>query len=86
MDEEKQQREDEPHDEEIDYSEEWILCCSHSSKEFVKYIVTVLISVSVLAFSGIMIILNHDDDNSIYFSLMSSILTLYIPAPTMKIE
>ena len=62
----------------------WDTCCSHSSKSFIKYITTVLMSVIILLFCIYMIAINPDNDNSIYFSLMSSILTLYIPAPTLE--
>lgn len=62
---------------------EWKICCSHSSKSFIKYVVTVIMSIIVLVFSIYMIATNPESDNSIYFSLVSSILTLYIPAPTL---
>ena len=68
-----------PDDEHI----EWVTCCSKSSKGFVKFVVQLCICAFVLVFSATMIILNPDDDNSIYFSLLSSILTLYIPAPCL---
>ena len=61
----------------------WDTCCSKSSKGFVKFVVQLCICAFVLVFSAVMIILNPDDDNSIYFSLLSSILTLYIPAPSL---
>ena len=63
---------------------EWQICCSHSSKGFIKYIITVLISIITLGFSIFMIATNPDEDNAIYFSLLSSIITLYIPAPTLE--
>jgi len=62
----------------------WDTCCSHSSKEFIKYITTVSLSVIVLIFCIVMIYSNPEDDNSIYFSLLSSIISIYIPNP--KIE
>jgi len=67
-----------------DDNKEWRLCCSHSSKSFIKYIVMVIISIIVLLFSIFMIIDNPEKDNSIYFSLISSILSLYVPAPTLE--
>lgn len=63
---------------------QWRLCCSHSSKAFIKYVVMVIISIIVLLFSIFMIINNPEKDNSIYFSLISSILSLYVPAPTLE--
>jgi len=62
---------------------QWQICCSHSSKSFIKYVVTVIMSIIVLVFSIYMIATNPENDNSIYFSLLSSILTLYIPAPSL---
>lgn len=63
---------------------EWQICCSKSSKAFIKYLTTVCICMVVLIFSIIMVVTNPDKDNSIYFSLMSSIITLFIPAPTIE--
>jgi hypothetical protein len=62
---------------------EWKVCCSNSSKSFIKYIVMVVMSIIILLFSITMIIRNPEQDNSIYFSLISSILALYVPAPTL---
>lgn len=62
---------------------EWQICCSKSSKSFIKYMVTVVMSIIVLCFSIFMIASNPENDNSIYFSLLSSIISLYIPAPTL---
>ncbi len=71
-------------DEPIDDAVEWDTCCSHSSREFVKYIITVSISMIVLIFCLFMIAVNPNDDNSIYFSLLSSIITLYVPSPQIN--
>jgi len=71
--------EDDVHEDDV----QWRICCSHSSKSFIKYVVTVIMSIIVLVFSIYMIATNPENDNSIYFSLMSSILTLYIPAPSL---
>ena len=65
-------------------NEEWGICCSHSSKHFIKYLITVIICIIVLLFSMYMIIDNPNQDNSIYFSLISSILSLYIPSPQIE--
>jgi len=70
-----------------DETTEWQLCCSHSSKAFIKYMVTVVMSIIILLFCIIMIIKSApDEDNSIYFSLISSILTLYVPSPTLSLN
>ena len=62
---------------------QWQICCSKSSKSFIKYMVTVAISIIVLCFSIFMIANNPENDNSIYFSLLSSTLVLFVPAPTL---
>ena len=62
---------------------QWQICCSHSSKSFIKYVVTVIMSIIVLVFSIYMIASNPENDNSIYFSLMSSIIGMYMPQPTL---
>lgn len=70
-----------------DENVQWQICCSKSSKSFIKYMVTVVMSIIVLSFSIFMIASNPGNDNSIYFSLLSSIITLYVPAPTLdKVE
>lgn len=62
--------------------DDWDICCSKSSKEFIKYCSTLIISIIILIFCIFMICLSEiGSDNSIYFSLISSIMTLYIPAP-----
>ena len=64
---------------------EWHTCCSKSSVNFIKYIVTVIMSIIILLFCIIMILGSKEGaDNSIYFSLISSILTLYVPSPTLE--
>jgi len=68
----------------IEEGREWKICCSHSSEAFIKYIITVLFSLIVVLFSIYMIVNEPERDNSIYFSLISSILTLYIPSPSLE--
>ena len=65
---------------------QWSTCCSRSSKAFIKYLTTCTISLIVLIFSMTMIINDPDRDNSIYFSLISSIISLYITPPSVEHE
>jgi len=65
---------------------QWNTCCSRSSKSFIKYAMTCTVSLIVLCFSMSMIVANSDSDNSIYFSLISSIVALYIPSPHLENE
>ena len=71
------------HNHEDDDHIEWSICCSKSSKSFIKYITTVCMSVIVLIFCIVMIFSNPDNDNSIYFSLIGSIIGMFMPAPTL---
>jgi len=60
---------------------QYTICCSHSSRDFIKFSSTFIISLGILIFSFIMIGLNPGKDNTIYFSLISAIMTLFIPSP-----
>ena len=64
-------------------NESWKICCSNSSSQFIKFTITALVCFSVMIFSMLMISNNPEKDNSIYFSLISSILSLYIPSPNL---
>ena len=68
----------------MDSSEEWKICCSKSSSHFIKFFVTFSICFVVLIFSMIQIINMPNEDNSIYFSLISSILALYMDSPKLE--
>ena len=61
---------------------QWSICCSKSSSKFIKFVMTTFFCFSIMIFSMLMISNNPEKDNSIYFSLISSILSLYIPSPT----
>ena len=65
-------------------NENWKICCSNSSSHFIKFFITFIICFSVMTFSMIMIINNTDDDNAIYFSLISSILALFMEPPKLE--
>ena len=67
----------------IDKNESWRICCSNSSSTFIKFTITALVCFTVMIFSMYMISTNPEKDNSIYFSLISSILSLYIPSPAL---
>lgn len=59
-------------------------CCSKSRFYFVKFIVMVVISIIIMAFSMYQIITNPDDNNSVYFSLISSIFFTFVPTPSAR--
>ena len=73
-------------DKKIDISEEdkqYTICCSHSSVGFIKYSSAFIISIGILTFSFIMIGMHPEADNTIYFSLISAIMTLFINPPNI---
>jgi hypothetical protein len=65
-------------------SDEYQICCSHSSKEFVKFSSAFIISFSIMIFAFVMIGLNPTRDNTIYFSLISAIMTLFVNPPSIQ--
>ena len=67
-------------------NQDWKICCSRSSAQFIQFAITAFVCFSVLLFSMIMIINNPDNDNTIYFSLISSILSLYMTPPNLHEE
>ena len=56
-------------------------CCSSTPFYFTKYIILVIISFCILLFSMVQIILHPTEPNVVYFSLISHIIGIYIPAP-----
>ena len=68
---------------EIEIENEWRICCSKSSSVFIKYIVQVIISIIILIFSIVQLSIDDKRDKSIYVSLISTILGLFIPAPRL---
>lgn len=63
--------------------EQYSICCSNSSVGFIKYSSTLLFAFSIMVFSMVMIAMNPDRDNSIYFSLISGTLGLFTPQPVL---
>ena len=58
---------------------EYNTCCSRTSKAFLQYMAKLLISIIIVIFSMYMIMKSEPGtDNSIYFSLISSISSSYI--------
>ena len=63
---------------------QYTICCSHSSVGFIKYSSAFVISLGILTFSFIMIGLHPSSDNTIYFSSISAIMTLFINPPNIQ--
>ena len=64
--------------------EQWKVCCSNSSSHFIRYFVTFSICFAVMVFSMIQIVNNKGEDNTIYFSIISSILGMYMESPKLE--
>ena len=67
-----------------DVDKQYTICCSHSSVGFIKYSSAFVIYLGILTFSFIMIGLHPREDNSVYFSLISAIMTLFINPPNIQ--
>lgn len=65
---------------------EWVVCCSHSSVHFIKYMFQVSTLSSVMIFSMYQISRNDVENKEIYFSLLGSILGTYLPSPELRYE
>jgi len=66
-----------------DDDKQYTICCSHSSVGFIKYSSAFVISLGLLTFSFIMIGMHPTSDTTIYFSLISAIMTLFINPPNI---
>ena len=64
--------------------EQWKVCCSNSSSNFIRYFVTFTICFAVMVFSMVQIVNNQGEDNTIYFSIISSILGMYMESPKLE--
>jgi hypothetical protein len=69
---------------ELPQSEEWTGCCSKTNSTFLRYIVQVIISIIILVFSIIMIVIKDGNGCEVYFSIISAIMGIYSPSPSMN--
>lgn len=69
----------------IDRNEQWRSCCSSRTTDshLMKYMTQISVSSVILIFS-IVQIARGDDKLEMYFSLISFIMGVYLPAPTHK--
>lgn len=68
----------------IEPEQDWSVCCSKSSSHFIKYMVQVLVSVTILIFAIVNISLGKTD--SVYWSIITLIIGVFVPAPTLTKE
>lgn len=65
-------------------SKEWTICCSHTNKHALKYLIQVTMGSCVMIFCMIMIVLDEEaEDKSIYYSLLSGTLGYFLPHPSL---
>ena len=65
---------------------EWKSCCFKADKDFLKFFVQVFISLMILSLSiyKLVIMTSTNEDKSLYVSLLTLILGIYTPQPTIK--
>lgn len=62
---------------------QWQTCCSGTNREFLKYIVQVILGVATMVFCAVMIATSNDgEDKSFYVSLLSATFGLFLPHPS----
>ena len=59
-------------------------CCSRSKFYFIKFVFLITFSLIILIFCGYQIVVNPERDNTVYFSLITSILFTFVPPPNAK--
>ena len=64
-----------------DPDQNWAICCSKSSAQFIKYMVQVVVSLTILVFAIAMVSTGHDD--SVYWSLITLIIGVFVPSPSL---
>jgi len=62
--------------------EEWETCCSKSETSFIKYMVQAVLAGMIIIFSMVQLMTGAKNE-SLYFSLISIILGLFFPHPTI---
>ena len=63
---------------------QWTGCCSKTDSTFLKYIVMVVICIIILFFSIIMIVIKDGVSCEVYFSMISAIMGIFAPSPSMN--
>lgn len=67
----------------VNKADTWKCCCGTFSNEHVKYLVQIAFGASIMLFSMIQIIRN-DGDVTVYYSMLSGTMGLFLPSPGMK--
>ena len=67
---------------EAEPDENWAICCSNSSAHFIKYMVQVVVSLTILAFAIAMISTGHTDP--VWWSLLTLVIGIFVPTPSLS--
>ena len=62
----------------------WRSCCFVVNKGMFKYATQCIICAMVLTFSMVQLFMGAEEDKSVYFSLISGILGLFSPGPSLE--
>jgi hypothetical protein len=65
-----------------DPDENWAICCSNSSSHFIKYMVQVVVSLTILTFAIVMIATGHTDP--VWWSLLTLVIGIFVPTPSLS--
>ena len=68
---------------EIDNKYKWVCCKSKVRPSMIKYLVSVILASTVLMFSMVQIA-NGQDNQEIYFNIISFILGVFIKPPSLR--
>ena len=72
-----------PHGEERPHDDSWKCCCGEFTNEHVKYIVQIGFGGTVMLFSMVQIIRN-EGDTTVYYSMLSGTMGLFLPSPAPR--
>lgn len=64
----------------------WDICCSKTDRRALKFLVQVIFGLSIVIFSMVMIVVRVDQDNAVFYSMLSGTVGLFLPHPTINKE
>ena len=67
------------------YRNDWNTCCSRTNPHFIKYCVQATVSTAVLIFSMAQLV-NKEDNHEVYLPLISFVLGVFFPSPSIPIS
>lgn len=74
-----------PRSEPCNDDSEWTICCSHTNRFALKYLIQVTMGSAVMIFAMCQIAWGDDEeDKAIFYSLISGTLGYFLPHPSMS--